>query len=76
MARHASISPLLDMGRICSTISWHFDRFSDMDMLFHFKIQELVGLNENSTEASLTGGTASGENLMGTDTVNIVLDRK
>lgn len=43
----------------------------DMDLLFHFKTQEL-SLNENSTEAALTGTTYGGQPIEGTDTVNIV----
>ena len=41
------------------------------DLLFHFEAQEL-GLDENSTEAILTGDTVDRKHIMGTDTVNIV----
>jgi hypothetical protein len=41
------------------------------DLLFHFKTQEL-DLNEESTEAFLTGYTSDGEFIWGKDTVNIV----
>jgi hypothetical protein len=47
------------------------DDDGDMDMLFHFKTQEL-NLDENSTEATLTGDTTDGKQILGTDTVNIV----
>jgi hypothetical protein len=41
------------------------------DLLFHFEAQEL-DLNEESTEAFLTGYTSDGEFIWGKDTVNIV----
>jgi len=47
------------------------DRDGDIDLLFHFKTQEL-GLDEGSTEATLTGATHGGTSIQGTDTVNIV----
>lgn len=40
-------------------------------MLFRFKPEDL-NLNENSTEAYLTGYTRDGELIWGKDTVNIV----
>ena len=51
------------------------DEDSDIDMLFHFKTQEL-NLDENSTEATLTGTTYSGTPIQGTDAVNIVPTKK
>ena len=48
------------------------DGDGDTDLLFHFKTQELVDLDEDSTEAFLTGYTHAGEFTWGTDTVNIV----
>ena len=48
------------------------DGDGDMDLLFHFKTQELVDLDENSTEATLTGSTFDGQPIQGTDTVKIV----
>ena len=48
------------------------DGDGDTDLLFHFKTQELDNLNEDSTEAFLTGYTYEGEFIWGTDTVNIV----
>ena len=47
------------------------DGDGDMDLLFHFKTQEL-GLVGGSTEATLTGDTYDGETFTGTDFVNIV----
>jgi hypothetical protein len=47
------------------------DGDGDMDLLFHFKNQEL-GLDENSTEAYLTGYTKGGEFIWGVDSVNII----
>ena len=47
------------------------DYDGDMDMLIHFKTQEL-NLSQDSTEATLTGETMSGTPIEGTDTVNIV----
>lgn len=44
------------------------DDDGDVDMLFHFKTQEL-NLDENSTEAVLTGQTNSGDDITGTDEV-------
>jgi hypothetical protein len=52
------------------------DGDGDTDLLFHFKTQELVDLNEESTEATLTGYTHDGEFIWGTDTVNIVPEDK
>lgn len=50
------------------------DDDSDDDMLFHFRTQELFenDLDEDSTEATLTGETNSGEVISGTDKVWIV----
>ena len=47
------------------------DDDGDEDMLFHFKTQEL-NLDENSTEAELTGQTNGGDDISGTDDVRIV----
>jgi hypothetical protein len=47
------------------------DGDGDVDLLFHFKTQEL-DLDESSTEATLTGHTFDGEFIWGKDTVNIV----
>jgi len=48
------------------------DSDGDLDMLFHFKTQELEELDKDSTEAILTGETWDGIPIKGTDTVNIV----
>ena len=48
------------------------DGDGDTDLLFHFKTRELEDLNEESTEATLTGYTNDGEFIWGKDTVNIV----
>ena len=49
------------------------DSDGDMDMLFHFKTQNLTELDEDSTEATLIGYTYDGLNrLIGEDAVNIV----
>jgi len=47
------------------------DGDGDVDMIFHFKTQEL-GLEATSTEATLTGSTYDGQNIQGTDAVRIV----
>jgi hypothetical protein len=47
------------------------DGDGDLDMLFHFKTQEL-NLTDDSTEATLTGESLDGGQIEGTDTVNIV----
>jgi parallel beta-helix repeat protein len=47
------------------------DGDGDMDVLFHFKVQEL-SLDATSTEATLTGETLDGVQIEGTDTVTIV----
>ena len=46
-------------------------RFSDDSQFNRFKAQEL-DLDENSTDATLTGDTTDGKHIMGTDTVNVV----
>jgi len=51
------------------------DNDGDLDMLFHFDTQTLQ-LNENSTEATLTGETVGGQEFTGTDTVRIVPPKK
>lgn len=47
------------------------DGDDDQDMVLHFKTQEL-NLDEDSTEADLTGNTTDGESIEGIDSVNIV----
>lgn len=64
------------------------DEDGDLDMLFHFKTQDLVDLDENSTEATLTAtligtrastmtsGTIAGVVIQGTDEVCIKSGKK
>jgi len=47
------------------------DDDGDMDMLFHFRTQEL-NLTQVSTDATLTGELSFGTPIEGTDTVRIV----
>jgi hypothetical protein len=47
------------------------DGDGDVDLLFHFKTQEL-DLDDNSPEATLSGESLDGVQIEGTDTVNIV----
>jgi len=47
------------------------DDDGDVDLVFHFKTQELA-LDEDSTEATLTGTSLSGNPIWGSDTVRIV----
>ena len=48
------------------------DGDGDMDLLLHFKTQELRELDAFSTEATLIGATLGGTAIQGTDSVNIV----
>jgi hypothetical protein len=48
------------------------DRDRDKDMLFFFRVQELIELNEDSTQAALTGMTKDGKSFEGTDIVTII----
>jgi len=62
-----------------SPVRWKLedvDDDGDLDILFHFKTQDLVDLDENSTEATLTGETNSGDVIEGTDKVWIVPGKK
>jgi len=52
------------------------DDDGDKDMLFHFKTQELVELDEDSIEATLTGKTFGGKDIELTDEVRIVQSKK
>jgi hypothetical protein len=47
------------------------DSDGDLDMLFHFKTQDLE-LTQDSTEATLIGETNIGQSIEGTDTVRIM----
>ena len=52
-------------------VRYDMDRDRDKDMLFFFWIQSL-NLDENSTEATLSGLTRDGQAFEGTDTVTII----
>ena len=52
------------------------DEDGDMDMLFHFKTQNLVELEEDSTDAKLTGDTTDGQQIEASDEVRIVPCKK
>jgi len=52
------------------------DKDGDMDMLFHFKTQDLIDLNEESTTAELTFKNTGGEQITATDSVRIVPQKK
>jgi hypothetical protein len=69
-----SVDPATVLFAGASPLRWvmeDVDYDGDMDLLFHFKTQEL-NLTESSTEAMLTGFTFDGLAIQGTDTVNIV----
>ena len=51
------------------------DDDGDVDILFHFKTQEL-NLDKSSTDATLTGQTFGGDAIIGTDEVRIVPRKK
>ena len=51
------------------------DHDGDMDMIFHFKTQELLDLDEDSTEATLSGETLDGIAFSPSDAVRIVHGR-
>ena len=70
----ATVDPDTVLFAGASPVRWTMedvDGDGDMDLLFHFKTQEL-GLTGCSTEATLTGNTYDGESFTGTDSVNIV----
>jgi len=61
-----------------SPVRWRLcdvDNDGDVDMLYHFKTQEL-NLDKSSIDATLTGQTNSGNVIAGTDTVRIVPTKK
>jgi hypothetical protein len=70
----STVDPVTVVFAGASPLRWTMedvDGDGDMDLLFHFKTQEL-NLTETSTEATLTGSTFGGQPIEGTDTVNIV----
>ena len=70
----ATVDPDTVLFAGASPVRWTMedvDGDGDMDLLFHFKTQEL-GLDECSTEAILTGETTGGVLFGGVDSVNIV----
>lgn len=69
-----TIDPATVLFAGASPLRWtteDVDGDGDLDLLFHFKTQELA-LDTASTEATLTGETTTGQAFRGTDTVNIV----
>ena len=70
----ADVDPATVAFAGASSLRWSLcgvDDDGDVDMLFHFKTQEL-NLDENSTEATLTCQTNDGDDISGTDEVRIV----
>ncbi len=70
----SNVDPASVLFADASPVRWvmeDVDADGDVDMLFHFKTQEL-NLTGDSTEATLTGTTFDGTPIEGTDTVNIV----
>jgi hypothetical protein len=70
-----AIDPSTVMFAGASPVWWIFydiDRDRDKDMLFFFRVQKLVELNEESTQATLTGMTKDGMPFEGTDKVTII----
>ena len=70
----ASVDPVTVVFAGAAPVRWvmeDVDYDGDMDLLFHFKIEELE-LDEYSVEAILTGKTFAGMNIQGVDTIKIV----
>jgi hypothetical protein len=68
----SSVDPVTVLFAGASPVRWTMedvDGDGDLDLLFHFKTQELVDLDASSTEAILTGTTFGGQLIQGTDTV-------
>jgi hypothetical protein len=74
----AAIDPATVVFAEATPIHWvlkDIDRDGDKDMLFHFKTQEL-NLDQDSTEATLTGQTTEGILIEGSDQVQIMPAKK
>jgi len=70
----STVDPSTVLFADASPLRWALedvDDDGDVDLLFHFKTQELE-LTGDSTEAALTGTTYDEQPIQGTDTVNIV----
>ena len=70
----STVDPSTVLFAGASPLRWAWedvDGDGDVDVLFHFKTQEL-NLDGDSTEATLTGETFDAVQIEGTDTVNIV----
>jgi hypothetical protein len=70
----SSVDPTTVLFAGAQPVRWTLedvDGDDDLDLLFHFKTQEL-NLSEDSTEATLTGATYGETSIQGTDTVNVV----
>jgi hypothetical protein len=69
-----TVDPITVQFAGASPIRWtveDVDEDGDLDMLFHFRTQDL-NLDKTSTEATLTGDTTSNEQITATDEVRIV----
>jgi hypothetical protein len=70
----STVDPATALFASASPLRWTMedvDLDGDVDLLFHFKTQEL-DLDENSTAATLVGETFDGQAIQGTDAVRIV----
>jgi hypothetical protein len=69
-----TVDPVTVLFAGASPVRWTMedvDGDGDLDLLFHFKTQE-PSLDASSAEAILTGTTFGGQDIEGTDTVDIV----
>jgi len=69
-----SVDPVNVVFAGASPVHWALedvDGDGDVDLVLHFKTQNL-GLDADSTEATLTGSTGDGQDIQGTDGVRIV----